>query len=91
MKDKPIGGSGEGKKPERTVTSCKIDKEFELKLVQFLRGSIAPMPTEALAAHFSKPLQYVEHYLDRLSEQKFARYVRIGGQWGWIAVPLDSN
>jgi nitrogen fixation protein FixH len=74
------------------TVACKIDKEFEKALVDFLRSSKAPQDTQTVGAHFSKPIQEVEHYLDQLGEQKLARYTYVGrGAWGWVAVPLEHN
>jgi hypothetical protein len=91
MKDEPISGADKRQEPARTVVTCKIDKDLEDKIVDFLRHSRAPVPAEVLAAHFSQPLKYIEHYLDRLDEQQRARYIRADGKWGWVAVKPEQR
>ena len=72
--------------------TVEIDREFEKALIDFLRATKAPLETQAIAAHFLKPIQEVEHYLNRLDDQKLARYAYVGGGvYGWEAVPLESN
>ena len=80
---------GERHTPQKIV--FHIDKEFELKLIDFLRRATAPQTAQALAEHFAKSVHETEHYLDRLDEQGLARYIRHAGAWGWVAVKPDKR
>lgn len=82
------GGSA---RPRETVT-LKVDKEFETGLAQYIRDNATPQTAQSLAAHFSRPLAEVEHYLGRLDEQKRIKYVYVGGGlWHWIHAPATGT
>jgi hypothetical protein len=85
---KTIGS--EGKVPESITV--KMDLKFQEELLDFLRRSVSAQSAQVLATHFGRPLNEVEHYLDRLSDGKLAQYVHVGrGEWGWVAAQLDKN
>ena len=85
---KTIGS--EGKVPESFTV--KMDLKFQDEILDFLRRSVSAQPAQALAAHFGRPVNEVEHYLERLSDGKLAQYVHVGrGEWGWVAAQLEHN